>query len=258
MPRSPPWAKLNHVAAEEIRVMSYNVRSLRDDQAALARVVKSCEPDILCVQEAPRFFGWRRAARKLASRAGMRVVCGGADASGNLILRSDRTEIEACEVLYLKNRPGLHLRGMALAVAKIGETRLTVGSTHLSLDPQQRLEQAFEVLGHLQRIASEHQTSSKALCGDFNAHPGSPEWHILADGMDDAWETSPRGEEFSSTAEKPYQRIDAVFVSRDLQVVGAGVPTHLAMQADMAVATDHRPVLAVLRAQTTAPLSGSS
>lgn len=36
-----------------IRVLSYNVRSLRDDTEALARVIRACEPDLVCVQEAP-------------------------------------------------------------------------------------------------------------------------------------------------------------------------------------------------------------
>ncbi|MFD0632519.1 endonuclease/exonuclease/phosphatase family protein [Catenulispora yoronensis] len=39
--------------AETVRVLSYNVRSLRDDRAALARVVRGCEPDVVCVQESP-------------------------------------------------------------------------------------------------------------------------------------------------------------------------------------------------------------
>jgi endonuclease/exonuclease/phosphatase family metal-dependent hydrolase len=35
-----------------VRVLSYNVRSMRDDRAALARVIRACAPDIVCVQEA--------------------------------------------------------------------------------------------------------------------------------------------------------------------------------------------------------------
>ena len=45
----------------------------------------------------------------------------------------------------------------------------------------------------------------------------------------------------------PYQRLDAVFVSRDVDVVRAGVPTDLVSKADKALASDHRPVLAVVR-----------
>ena len=48
-----------------VRVLSYNIRSMRDDTAALARVIRACAPDLVLVQEAPRFFRWRKAAARL-------------------------------------------------------------------------------------------------------------------------------------------------------------------------------------------------
>lgn len=36
-----------------IRVLSYNIRSMRDDTEALARVITACAPDLTLVQEAP-------------------------------------------------------------------------------------------------------------------------------------------------------------------------------------------------------------
>ena len=231
-----------------IRILTYNVRSLRDDRDALVRVITACRPDVVCVQESPRFFGWRLAARRLARNVGMRVICGGANASGNLLLGADRVLAEYRETVYLKHRRGLHLRGMAIAVLGIeGGPRFTVASIHLSLDEEQRLEQVGEVLGHLQRVADEYQTPTTVLCGDFNSHPGSAEWVTLTARLDDAWAVSPHGEEFTSTAADPYQRLDAVLVSRNVGVVGAGVPVDLASAEDMAKASDHRPVLAVLK-----------
>ncbi|WP_344668795.1 endonuclease/exonuclease/phosphatase family protein [Catenulispora yoronensis] len=232
--------------AETVRVLSYNVRSLRDDRAALARVVRGCEPDVVCVQESPRFFGWRRAARAMAAEFGLSVVIGGADASGNLLLAAERVRVAAKETLYLRHRRGLHLRGMALAALTVGRSRFTVASTHLSLDGAQRQDQAEEVLGRLQDFAEREQAPARVLCGDFNSHPDSVEWGALTARMADAWQVAPAGEEYTSTARDPYQRLDAVFVSDDVEVVRAGVPTDLVAQADMAVASDHRPVLAVL------------
>ena len=52
-----------------VRVLSYNVRSLRDDPAAVARVVRACAPDLVLVQEAPRFFRWRKPLGRLAAEA---------------------------------------------------------------------------------------------------------------------------------------------------------------------------------------------
>jgi endonuclease/exonuclease/phosphatase family metal-dependent hydrolase len=232
---------------ETVRILTYNVRSLRDDRAALARVVRSCAPDVVCVQEAPRFFGWRRARREMAASFGLEVVTGGADASGNLLLAGSNVQVDDTEVLYLEHRRGYHLRGMALAALRVGRSRFTVASTHLSMNLEQRVHQAGEVLGHLDGFAERNQTTSRVLAGDFNSHPDSVEWGILTDRLADAWMVSPVGAEFTSTGPNPYQRLDAVFVSRDIYVVRAGVPTDLVSQADTALATDHLPVLAVLR-----------
>jgi endonuclease/exonuclease/phosphatase family metal-dependent hydrolase len=43
----------------ELRVLTWNVRSLRDDVEAIGEVVRGCEPDVVAVQEAPRFARWR-------------------------------------------------------------------------------------------------------------------------------------------------------------------------------------------------------
>ncbi|WP_344658369.1 endonuclease/exonuclease/phosphatase family protein [Catenulispora subtropica] len=232
--------------AETVRILSYNVRSLRDDRAALARVVRACAPDVVCVQESPRFFGWRRAARAMAAAFGLDVVIGGADASGNLLLAGGRVRITAKETLYLRHRRGLHLRGMAMAAVTVGQSAFTVASTHLSLDDAQRRDQAGEVLERLDAFAERERTPTRVLCGDFNSRPDSSEWVTLTSRLADAWQAAPEGEEYTSTAKDPYQRLDAVFVSRDATVMRAGVPTDLARQADMAIASDHRPVLAVV------------
>lgn len=232
---------------ETVRILTYNVRSLRDDRAALARVVRSCAPDVVCVQESPRFFGWQRAARTMAASFGLSVVAGGANASGNLLLAGPNVEVDAAEVLYLEHKRGYHLRGMALAALRLGGSRFTVASTHLSMNLEQRVHQAGEVLGHLDGFAERNQTTSRVLAGDFNSYPGSVEWGILTERLADAWMVSPMGDEFTSTGPNPYQRLDAVFVSRDVDVVRAGVPTDLIAKADEALASDHRPVLAVLR-----------
>lgn len=232
---------------ETVRILTYNVRSLRDDRAALARVVRSCAPDVVCVQEAPRFFGWRRAARAMAASFGLTVVAGGADASGNLLLAGPDVTVQDTEVLYLEHRRGYHLRGLAMAALKVGGSRFTLASTHLSMNLEQRVHQAGEVLGHLDGFAERNRTGPRILAGDFNSHPGSVEWGILTGRMVDAWMAAPAGAEFTSTGKNPYQRLDAVFVSADVHVERAGVPTDLVNEADMALATDHLPVLAVVR-----------
>ena len=34
--------------------MSWNLRDLQDDRAAVARVIRAVDPDVLCLQEVPR------------------------------------------------------------------------------------------------------------------------------------------------------------------------------------------------------------
>ena len=61
-----------------LRVLTYNVRSMRDDRSALGRVISSAAPDVVLVQEAPRFARWRSLCAQLARMSGLVVVSGGA------------------------------------------------------------------------------------------------------------------------------------------------------------------------------------
>lgn len=135
--------------AAVIRVLSYNIRSLRDDRAALARVIRACEPDLVLIQEAPRFFRWRKAAEKLARAAGLVYVSGGGTTAGPMILSTLRAHVERTEEVLLPRTPGLHQRGLALAVVRIGGARLGVLSCHLSLADRERYEQAGLLLERL-------------------------------------------------------------------------------------------------------------
>ncbi|MDI5944131.1 endonuclease, partial [Micromonospora sp. DH15] len=73
-----------------LRVVSYNVHSQRDDQAALAAVVRAVAPDVVIVQEAPRRFRWRQKCASLAESFGLVVAVGGLPSLGNLLLTSLR------------------------------------------------------------------------------------------------------------------------------------------------------------------------
>jgi endonuclease/exonuclease/phosphatase family metal-dependent hydrolase len=232
-----------------VRVLSYNVRSLRDDRAALLRVIKACEPDLVCVQEAPRFLRWRTRCALFAADLGLFVVSGGADASGNLLLSSLRVDVERAGVHELRRRRDQYRRGAAYAVVRVGGARLALVGTHLSLDAGQRRAQADELLGLLDQLGA----PARVLCGDFNETPDGAAWQRLAGQLTDSWaaaaadpRTEPRRGELTSGSARPYKRIDGVFASRDIRVRAAGVPLDLVAEHDLAIATDHRPVLADL------------
>ncbi|MBY8876537.1 endonuclease/exonuclease/phosphatase family protein [Actinacidiphila acidipaludis] len=227
-----------------VRVLSYNIRSLRDDRAALARVIRACAPDLVLIQEAPRFFRWQKAAVRLAEATGLVYVTGGATTTGPMILAGLRAHVERTEDSLMPRTPGLHRRGFATAVLRIGGARLAAVSTHLSLSPAERYDQAKLVLDRVRAMGEPHVV----LGGDFNEPPDRPGFGRIAAVLRDAHAVKPWGGEVTNTR-PPFQRIDAIFTTPSIEVLGCGVPQGLpgVSDADLHAATDHLPVLAALR-----------
>ncbi|MET9698266.1 endonuclease/exonuclease/phosphatase family protein [Streptomyces sp. NPDC006529] len=228
-----------------IRVLGYNVRSLRDDEEALVRVIRACAPDLVFIQEAPRFFRWRKHAARLASKTDLVVLSGGATAAGPLLLCSLRASVERTEDVLLPLAPGEHRRGFATAVVRIGGVRVGVLSAHLSLRAAERYEQAGLLLERLAGMDVPYVVAA----GDINERPEGPAFRRLAAELQDCWAVAPWGGEHTWVRTDPARRIDAVFASRGVEVLGCGVPVGLpgVSVADLRAATDHYPVLAALR-----------
>ncbi|MFI7411783.1 endonuclease/exonuclease/phosphatase family protein [Streptomyces sp. NPDC049627] len=228
-----------------IRVLSYNIRSMRDDTAALARVITACNPDLVLLQEAPRFFRWRKKLARLARAANLVILTGGATAAGPAILCNLRATVERTEDVLLPLTPGLHRRGFATAVVRFGGARLGVLSCHLSLQKDERYEQAGMLLDRLAGTGVDHAVAG----GDLNERPGGRTFSRLATALQDCWTTAPWGSEYTSTPADPHQRIDAIFATKGVEVLGCGVPLgHPGVtETDLRAATDHLPVLAALR-----------
>ncbi|MFJ8543272.1 endonuclease/exonuclease/phosphatase family protein [Streptomyces sp. NPDC093586] len=228
-----------------IRVLGYNIRSMRDDTDALARVIAACAPDLVLLQEAPRFFRWRKKLARLAAASGLVILSGGAPAAGPALLCSLRATVERTEDVLLPLTPGLHRRGFATAVVRFGGARLGVVSCHLSLQKDERYEQAGLLLDRIAAMGVEHVVAG----GDLNERPDGRVFRRLGDGLRDCWTVAPWGGEYTSTAADPHQRIDAILATEGVEVLGCGVPTGLSGVAedDLRAATDHLPVLAALR-----------
>ncbi|MFF5474666.1 endonuclease/exonuclease/phosphatase family protein [Streptomyces achromogenes] len=228
-----------------VRVLSYNIRSMRDDTAALARVITACAPDLVLLQEAPRFFRWRKKLARLAAASGQVILTGGGTAAGPAILCGLRATVERTEDVLLPLTPGLHRRGFATAVVRFGGARLGVLSCHLSLQPEERYDQGGMLLDRLTGLGVEHAVAG----GDLNERPDGPTFRRLAAGLTDCRTAAPWGGEFTSTPADPHQRIDAVFATKGIEVLGCGVPLDQpgVREADLRAASDHLPVLAALR-----------
>ncbi|MFC1443922.1 endonuclease/exonuclease/phosphatase family protein [Streptacidiphilus sp. N1-10] len=228
--------------SEVVRLLSYNIRSLRDDRTVLARLIRTCDPDLLCVQESPRFWFPRQQAGWLARSTGLVILSGGLSASGPLLLGRLRAMPLSVHDVLLPRTPGLHQRGFATTVVRFGAAApFSVTSCHLSLDPDERYAQCGMLLEQLGRTG----TALGVVGGDFNEHPDGPGWKLLAERLQDGWATAPWGSEFTSVPENPYQRIDAVFATPGIEVLACGVPD--LPRKDLIAATDHLPLIAVLR-----------
>ncbi|MFJ9429858.1 endonuclease/exonuclease/phosphatase family protein [Streptomyces sp. NPDC101490] len=241
-----PNSRTEEDGSAVLRVLSYNIRSMRDDEDALARVIRACAPDLVLVQEAPRFFRWRKHAARLAAKSELVVLSGGATAAGPLLLCSLRATVERTEDVLLPLIPGLHRRGLATAVVRFAGARVGVVSCHLSLRKDERYAQAGMVLDRVAALG----TPYALVGGDLNERPDGPAFRRLAAGLTDGWEARPWGGEFTSTPADPHQRIDAVLATPGVEFLGCGVPPGLD-PADLRAATDHLPVLAAVRVPAT-------
>ncbi|GAA3734411.1 endonuclease/exonuclease/phosphatase family protein [Spinactinospora alkalitolerans] len=223
-------------------MLGYNVRSLRDDRRAVARVIAACSADVVCVQEAPRLLLWRTGRRALARDCRLKAAVSRRTGGLAILVRPD-AEVVHTEHHVLRRYPGLHVRAVTMAVVELSGHRIAVASTHLDLAPGPRLQHAAEVLGRLNAMAAAHG-APPLLAGDVNEEPGGPAWRLLTADLRDAAAEAPWGEPMTFTARRPRRRIDAVFTGAGLTPLRAGVPTALVTDGDAVAASDHRPVLA--------------
>jgi endonuclease/exonuclease/phosphatase family metal-dependent hydrolase len=220
-----------------LRVVSYNVHTLRDDITALARVVRGLAPDVVILQEAPRRFRWRTKSARLARAFGLVVAAGGLPALGNLILTNHRVRVHDTRCLRFPLTPGRHLRGAAVARCSVNHLRFAVAGSHLSTDPAERPVQA-EVL----KRALGDLDAPLMLGVDLNENSTGVAWRALADGLVDAAVAAGAADRRTFSCAQPKDRIDAVFVDPRLTVVGYDVVD----TPEARRASDHFPVVVEL------------
>ena len=236
--------------APRLRVLAYNIHhgegtDGRLDLARVARVVSDQKPDLVALQEVDlktaRTGGVDQAA-ELAGLTGMHAVFGKAidyrgGGYGNAVL--SRFPIEAHVVHPLPAKEGAEKRcGLAATVRPwAGGPEVTFVSTHLDhlRDESDRLAQADVLQGALLK---ENDGRAMILAGDFNALPASETMKRFAGKWTDAGAASGAP---TVPASDPTRRIDYVLVRP--AAVWHVVETKV---IDEPVASDHRPVLAVV------------
>jgi endonuclease/exonuclease/phosphatase family metal-dependent hydrolase len=220
-----------------LRVLSYNVRSLRDDLDAVAAVVRSADPDVVLVQEAPRFLRWRSKRAKLARLCGL-VVATADRPAGLLVMTTVRVQVKRTGFALLTKSSRLHRRAVCMAVVSAAGVEWTVASAHMSGDDAERRRHLPEIWAALSGY-----DAPLVLGADVNETPDGPVWHELATRLQDAFAVSGAGAGDTNPARAPGRRIDGVFADRRVEVLESralGGP-------DAGRASDHLAVLAVLR-----------
>lgn len=236
------WVHSDLMTVGEVRILTYNVRRLRDDRAAVIRVVRAARADVLCVQEAPGGPLWRTRCSELAREAGMFLLGGGRPAAGNLLAGAARIDVHGTLDLRLSRTRGQQPRGVSSALLGLGGVRFGVIGVHGGLSSSERRRHAGEIVAVADRLRAAGAVGV-VVAGDLNAAPGAPEWSGLVERCQDAYAVRPAGDELTYPTAATRARIDVVLAEPPIEVMGAGVFDH----PEVARASDHRPVLAVLR-----------
>jgi endonuclease/exonuclease/phosphatase family metal-dependent hydrolase len=219
-----------------MRVLSWNLHGLRDDTAALAEVVRRLDPDVMCVQEAPKYLRWRARTAALARECGLFYLTGGGTTGGTALLAHLRVDVVRSAERALSRQFGWPDRGVAAAVVRKSGAELGVASLHLPLPADQRLDHAQRAVAVLRAGGAEQLFAA----GDLNERPGRSAWTWLEQqGMRDLGPGS--GPTFP--ARRPDRRIDGAFATSGVEVLDYRVVDAPGVER----ASDHRPVLICVR-----------
>jgi len=241
LPGAVPPAESNPTG----RVMTFNVHSAfsragRLDPEQIAAVIAAQDPDVVALQEVSR--GWMIDGSVdlvdwLARRLDMQTVFQGtADPVwGNAIL--SRVGFIDHGSASLPGDGTLLPRGFLWAHVDLGmDEPVLVVATHLhhiAEEPGPRLAQIPVLLAFWD--GADHTV----LMGDLNSEPTWPEMDLIRQaGMIDAWSEAGQGSGLTWPADDPFQRIDYIWLSPDLQAVAA--------ETVESTASDHRSVMADL------------
>ncbi len=237
-------------APQRITVLSYNIHhgegtDAKVDLERIAAVIRAAAPDVVALQEVDRVTrrtGGVHQAQDLACLTGMQYLFGRTidyqgGMYGNAVL--SRLPVNGFANRALPFTPGREARGVAQAhiysgPTESGQALLRIFATHLDTSEADRLKAVPAIL----EFAAEEPGMPSLLAGDLNALPDSAPMKLLAEG----WQVAGAGERLPTfPAAAPDRQIDFILYRpadrwRVLEV----------KVLEESVASDHRPILAVL------------
>jgi endonuclease/exonuclease/phosphatase family metal-dependent hydrolase len=238
---------------ETLRIMTYNVHSCigmdgKFSPGRIARVIALYEPDIVALQELD--VGRLRTgeidqAHVIAHELEMDYHFHPAfrleeEKYGDAVLTHHSMRLVQAQGLpSLPNRPDLEPRGALWVAVIVNGCEIQLINTHLGLSYRERLLHADTLLGP-EWLGHPECRAPAILCGDFNAMPGSTVYRRISGPLHDAQmlldSHQPQRTWFGRY---PVSRIDHVFVSDKITVLGVKVPrTELTCMA-----SDHLPLI---------------
>lgn len=229
-----------------LRVVAYNIRHGEgmDNQVDLERiaaVLERLDPDVITLQEVDerteRTGGVDQPAR-LGELLGMQAFHGAhrpyqGGEYGNAILTRLPVRSVQTHPIPPAGESSLTVHEIEVSTGAADRT-VSVVSVHLAGTPEERMRQAVTVSTHFA-----HSQHPVVLAGDFNAQRGDE----VMQRLDEHWTLVPKeGRAETYPADEPGREIDFVMVrpAEAFEIVEHRV-------IDERVASDHRPILAVLR-----------
>ncbi len=268
----------------DLRVMSFNIRygTANDGdnhwnhrKALVARVIDDYDADLVGLQEAYR-FQLDYLARSLPQYSEIgEGRDGGRDGEYSAILyRTDRFDVNASGTFWLSDSPWMPSRHWGNTLNRICTwAHLTdlrtnesfyMFNTHFDHESQDARLKSAELI--IQRIAEREHKDPVVLTGDFNAGEGNPAVGYLTGvpyGLPDSGAypiptivlqdtfrvihpdaTDVGTGNFGYTGRRDGAKIDYVFATRDIEVLGAAIDQ---APREGRYPSDHYPVTAVLR-----------
>lgn len=221
-----------------LRVASYNLRGLQDERAAAAAVVRAIDPDVLLLQEVPRWPGSSYRIAGFARDCGLLWsgrtwwLAGTALMTSLRVTASDAQDRSLPVRGRIGTRDGDPRSSTSAQVRVPGAPPLTAVSVHLSLLADERVDHVRHVLAQLD---TDHPEGPFVVGGDLNETLEGAAWSLLGERLSRATPDVP-----TFPAAAPRSAIDAIFVSTELTLSDRAP---LALDPAMvAAASDHLPV----------------
>lgn len=253
-----PFMWLTTANAEDsntLRVLCYNIHYGQGNDGVydikrLAEVIKKAKPDLVALQEVDvgvKRSGRIHEARELAELTGLAVRFGPTQHyEGGLFGNAVLTNLPILDVLiqplpYTESTPErtTYPRGAIAVDVRLASGRsLRFISTHFQHNvPEDRVLEALAING---LFASDNQLS--ILAGDMNATPDAEPIQVLQERWTNTIDAAAMP---TAPAVNPRSRIDYIFFR------GQGIKVTQSEVIDEAMASDHRPVLAVFELEAT-------